>query len=626
MKGKKENKTFLIPIILLVVLSVLAISFANILYNVQAIKKHIIQEEKYRIKNYKDTKFNEAKTLTNIVDSTTNTIDIYSKKQMTKKALTIKLKFTQATISHMYYEEKEDLDDVIKYLESIKNNNNKASYIVFNNTTHNILLHPNKNNIGKKVDNILKALDGKISQNKQIDISKDSSLNKGLTLYASYYFEPLDIVVIAYKKVTKNKQAVRERVLQIFKNIKLAEDENFILLELDGALKSKDVTATMVLNFRNPKLVGMKIDKNFKDKTSLKPLQIISDDIGQKKYSYRTYKLKMGNKTKSFAKYVQLQKNLNWLMLVEFDLKKLNEHIARIKQASSETSKYLIQNSLIWIVIIGIIVLIIAIFLSRKIDKTINKYTNKLIENEYIMFEQSKLASMGDMIGNIAHQWRQPLTVISTCATGMKLEKELDILSDEEFANNCDMINDNAQYLSSTIDDFKNYIKGDRVLEKFTLKHNFDSFYTLVKGSIKNHKINLDINCPENLEIKGYPNELIQCYINIFNNAKDVLKPLHEDERFIFVDVSKQKNIVKICFKDNGGGIADDILPKVFEPYFTTKHKSQGTGLGLHMTYNLIVDGMKGSVNVTNVTYIHNNKEYTGANFEILLPMDLETS
>ena len=238
-----------------------------------------------------------------------------------------------------------------------------------------------------------------------------------------------------------------------------------------------------------------------------------------------------------------------------------------------------------------------------------------------LLHEQSKLAAMGEMIGNIAHQWRQPLTIISTGATGMKVKKEYGFLSDEEFNEICDAINDNAQYLSKTIDDFRDFIKGERKLVEFNLTDDINSFLHLVEGAIKNNDIHLISNIKENINIKGYPNELIQCFINIFNNAKDALKDI-KDERYIFVSTSVKDNNALITFKDNAGGIPADIIPHIFEPYFTTKHKSKGTGLGLSMSYTLIVEGMNGTIKADNVAYKYKDKEYKGAQFVITLPLN----
>ncbi len=243
-----------------------------------------------------------------------------------------------------------------------------------------------------------------------------------------------------------------------------------------------------------------------------------------------------------------------------------------------------------------------------------------LKQQENVLIEQSRMVAMGEMIGNIAHQWRQPLSVISTGATGLQIQKENNILSDESFTKTCTTINENAQYLSRTIDDFRNFIKGDRKKKTFNLKENIDSFIQLVEGTIKTNHINLIYNIDNQIFVDGYPNELIQCYINIFNNAKDVLKDIQNKDRLIFFTTEEKEDSIVITMKDNGGGIPDDIILKIFDPYFTTKHKSQGTGLGLHMTYKLIKDGMNGTIVVKNIDYKYKNVNYKGAEFRIILP------
>ena len=244
-----------------------------------------------------------------------------------------------------------------------------------------------------------------------------------------------------------------------------------------------------------------------------------------------------------------------------------------------------------------------------------------LKKKEKLLYEQAKLSSMGEMIGNIAHQWRQPLSVISTASTGMQMQKEFGKLSDEIFNKNCEAINENAQYLSKTIDDFRNFIKGDRKKMIFKLSNEITSFLHLIDGSIKNHNINLILDLDDTIELNSYENELTQCMINIFNNAKDVLKEKEEDNRFIFISTYLEDDKVIIKIKDSGGGIAQNVLPKIFEPYFTTKHKSQGTGLGLHMSYNLIVDGMNGTIEANNVEFKYDEKKYVGAEFTIALSL-----
>jgi len=260
--------------------------------------------------------------------------------------------------------------------------------------------------------------------------------------------------------------------------------------------------------------------------------------------------------------------------------------------------------------------------INKNLEQRVIEEVEKTKQIQEQLSKSEKMAAMGEMIGNIAHQWRQPLSVISTASTGMIMQKEFNSLSDEDLIKNCEVINDNAQYLSKTIDDFSKFIKGDKSASDFNLKNDTDSFLKLVDSTIKNHHLDVVLSLNEDINVHGYPNELIQCFINIFNNAKDALiENNEENDRYIFISQEIIDNHVIIKFKDNAGGIPEDIINKIFEPYFTTKHQSQGTGLGLHMTYNLIVDGMSGTIEAHNINYEYNGKEYTGAEFTISLPM-----
>ncbi len=242
---------------------------------------------------------------------------------------------------------------------------------------------------------------------------------------------------------------------------------------------------------------------------------------------------------------------------------------------------------------------------------------NKLFQEK--LFKADKLASMGEMMSNIAHQWRQPLSVISTISTGIKIQKEFGTLNEEDIIKDMELINKNAQYLSETINDFRNFIKGDRKIKTYNLSSTINNFLHIVESTIKKDNINIVLNLEENIKIDGYPNELIQCLINIFNNAKDALEEIKQEYPLIFITTISQNNIITISIKDNAGGIQPNIISKIYDPYFTTKHKSQGTGLGLHMTYKLIDEGMHGKIEAHNVNYEYENKKYKGAEFVISL-------
>ena len=255
--------------------------------------------------------------------------------------------------------------------------------------------------------------------------------------------------------------------------------------------------------------------------------------------------------------------------------------------------------------------------LEIKINDEIEK--NKIIQEK--LFKADKMASMGEMISNIAHQWRQPLSVISTIATGIKLQKEINLLNNDELIGNMELINKNAQYLSKTIDDFRNFIKGDRNIQEYNLTDTIKNFTTIVESSIKNHNIKLILDLNDEIKVEGNPNELIQCLINLFNNSRDSLIETNQNKPLIFISTQIKDNSIQIKIKDNAGGIPENIMSKIYEPYFTTKHQSQGTGLGLHMTYRLITEAMHGKIEAINMEFKYNNKTFKGVEFKITLDM-----
>jgi len=247
----------------------------------------------------------------------------------------------------------------------------------------------------------------------------------------------------------------------------------------------------------------------------------------------------------------------------------------------------------------------------------------ELLQKEQMLLQSSKLAAMGEMIENIGHQWKQPLSIISMSATGMKILKENGELSDDEFNLKCDLINEHSQYLAQTIDDFKNFFNPKRNDKIFNLQKYLHKCVDLVSASFDQNMIKTIKDIDSKINSFGDPNQLLQAIINILNNAKDALKNaslLREKLVFIFTVITENKNII-ITIKDNAGGIPHKILERIFEPYFTTKENENGTGLGLYITHTIITKNLKGSIKVENEIFTHDREEYKGAKFTISLPL-----
>ncbi len=255
-------------------------------------------------------------------------------------------------------------------------------------------------------------------------------------------------------------------------------------------------------------------------------------------------------------------------------------------------------------------------------DKTKLLLTVKDITALKVLEEQSKLAYMGEMIGNIAHQWRQPLSIITTCASGVKLNLELDMeINKELMISQNDKILEQAQYLSKTIDDFRSFIKDDKQFKNIHLSEVIQSTISLVDSSLKSNYIKLITNIDDDIEIKANKNELQQALINILNNAKDAIKEFVKDDkdRYILIETKKiNEHTLSLEICDSGGGMPEEIVPRVFEPYFTTKHKSIGTGLGLSMVDKIMRERHNFTVKAYNKNTLFDNKHYKGACFNIV--------
>ncbi|MEA1913997.1 MAG: HAMP domain-containing sensor histidine kinase, partial [Campylobacterota bacterium] len=246
----------------------------------------------------------------------------------------------------------------------------------------------------------------------------------------------------------------------------------------------------------------------------------------------------------------------------------------------------------------------------------------ELIEKDKILLNQTNMASLGEMIGNIAHQWRQPLSVISTAASGMKVQKEFDVLENKDFIKGMDAIVEATQYLSDTIEDFREFIKGDMKNTYFNIDETVNKSLIILDAKLKNNNIKVIKNIDTKLMINNAANGLVQSLVNIINNAIDALMVKEVEEKYIWIKVFRDEHDVVIEVMDNAGGIPADIIDKIFEPYFTTKHQSQGTGLGLNMTYRLINEVMFGVIFVQNDHYTYDDKTYEGAKFIIKLTSD----
>ena len=253
-------------------------------------------------------------------------------------------------------------------------------------------------------------------------------------------------------------------------------------------------------------------------------------------------------------------------------------------------------------------------FLVKKIDLSLNSHNSfdegivlsfidktEIIKKDKILFQQSKMASMGEMIGNIAHQWRQPLNALGIINSHI-VKKYKDKTLDDKFVDN---FYEKSQKLinkmSSTIDDFRNFFNPKKEKNTFYIKSLLEDIKTFIIDSLIDNNINFKISdFDENLTLTTFKNELIQVFIIILNNSKDAIKSKNIQNAYINININRDEEFIIFTITDNGGGIDTKILSRIFEPYFTTKFENDGTGIGLYMAKMIIEESMKGVLDIKN--------------------------
>ena len=239
--------------------------------------------------------------------------------------------------------------------------------------------------------------------------------------------------------------------------------------------------------------------------------------------------------------------------------------------------------------------------LSKTLDDRVKQEIEKNRQKEQLLIHQSKMAGMGEMIGNIAHQWRQPLNALGLGIQKIKMLYDADMLTEEKFNQSVKKSNMLIKKMSETIDDFRNFFKVDKEKQNFRLEDAIDDTLELLDASLKVNNIEVIVlHQDDGINVFGYKNELEQVLLNIVNNAKDALMENNIQNSKIEIKTLKLDDDVLVEISDNAGGIPEDIIDKIFDPYFTTKEQGKGTGVGLYMSKTIIETNMSGSLSVSN--------------------------
>ena len=254
--------------------------------------------------------------------------------------------------------------------------------------------------------------------------------------------------------------------------------------------------------------------------------------------------------------------------------------------------------------------------LNNSLEIKVHQKVNEVKEQEKMLIAQSRLAAMGEMLSMIAHQWRQPLATMTLMISNAKISSMLSNASEKE-NKMLDEISDTLIYLSDTIDDFQTYFEPQKQTETVEIAILLEKVSHFTKTRLRMNNVSLFTSGKTNVTIETYGSELVQILINLINNAVDAIVETDPSLRHIMISCSENADNLFIVVEDSGGGISDEIISKVFEPYFSTKSKN-GTGLGLYMAKMIIESHIGGSISVKNGR--------SGAVFTIVLPKKLRTN
>jgi len=247
-----------------------------------------------------------------------------------------------------------------------------------------------------------------------------------------------------------------------------------------------------------------------------------------------------------------------------------------------------------------------------KLQDEVDKQLEKRLENEYLLMQQSKLATMGEMIGHIAHQWRQPLAQLGGIFMNLDAAYAHEDLTPDYLEKRIKKGNELIKYMSQTIDDFRHFFEPNKEEKLFSVEEYIQSAINIIEASLTYSHIDLEVvTLKEEFFILGYGSEFSQVILNILDNAKDVLIERNIKNPKITIELMLEKGGILVTIRDNAGGIDEEYIDKIFDIYFSSKRDKGGSGLGLYMSKLIIENKGKGKLSVSNGV--------EGAVFSILL-------
>lgn len=453
----------------------------------------------------------------------------------------------------------------------------------------------------------------------------------------------INFKLIEQKNSSLSEQEIQEEILRWVNTIRFGKkNENYLFIYKLENPQGGDNFAKMILNPNRPDLEGEYISDAYKDANGKEFRKIFMEDIKQKGSSFVTYTYKKFGEVGARPKisYFRLYGKWNWIIAAGAYLDDIDVEIAQKKAILNKTVQLEITSAIIIFLLFSLVANAFAIFLGKNIEVFLKTYNdevqrktheleefNRTLENrvkeevqkareqEQLLIQKSKFIALGEMISNIAHQWRQPLSELSALMMTLKLRYNLGKLDKETIEQKSKEVEGILEYMSKTIDDFREFFMPKKEKKEFAIKSAINAIINIIGANTKLRHINIELHVEENEKIFGYKNEFEQAILNILTNAKQILFSNDVPDGFIKIELKKDTLYTYLSIEDNGGGIMVEPKEKIFEPYVTTKEESGGTGIGLYMSKIIIEKSMGGMLSVENTSL--------GAKFTIRLKRGL---
>ena len=239
--------------------------------------------------------------------------------------------------------------------------------------------------------------------------------------------------------------------------------------------------------------------------------------------------------------------------------------------------------------------------LNHSLEERVSTTVNELRRKDQMLIQQSRLAAMGEMINNIAHQWRQPLNNIGLIIQNLQLSYDSGTISGEEMETETRKAMAVIMHMSRTIDDFRNFFREDKERQGFHINSAVKRALEFVSASMESRGIRVTIETEQDVAVTGYPSEYSQVLLNVIANACEACSERCVTDPRIDIIITSENSRSVVYVRDNCGGIPDEIMPKIFDPYFTTREPDKGSGIGLYMSKVIIELNMGGSLTARNL-------------------------